>query len=359
MTASVAFIPSVSNPGPRLLWVLPGRFRGIPASYRHRVFARTADGAIVSADAGSGRLQWRRSLGTAPGVVSGGRLLVSDDGVVIGGDDDVEGMRWEDGEPLWTAAIAPGAGAGIQLGGMAGGLVFAGSYTSRLFAIETRTGVVRWSADLGLGGEAAVFAPQADVAGVVATFMSFRNHAGGVAAFDRAGHLDWRVDFAGAGRAGVIGPVLLVGDLVLVVDRGGVIHGLDRGSGETRWVVADGRSRAPVEDFRPLAVGGRTLVVGSLTGEVIAYDLSTRSKHWQAWPVQASVAFGLGVDDGTVWVPYVSGQVVGLDAGTGRERWRFGDQGEGFRWLPLVRGTDILLSGATGGLVALRRGEGH
>jgi outer membrane protein assembly factor BamB len=71
------------------------------------------------------------------------------------------------------------------------------------------------------------------------------------------------------------------------------------------------------------------------------------------------VAFGLGVGDGTVWVPYVSGQVVGLDAGTGRERWRFGDQGEGFRWLPFVRGTDILLSGATGGLVALRRGEGH
>jgi outer membrane protein assembly factor BamB len=204
-----------------------------------------------------------------------------------------------------------------------------------------------------------VFAPQADAAGVVATFMSFRHHAGGVAAFDRAGRLDWRVDFAGAGRAGVIGPVLLMADLVLVVDRGGVIHALDRGSGATRWVVADGRARAPVEDFRPLAVSGRTLVVGSLTGEVIAYDLSTRRERWHAWPVQASVAFGLGVDDGTVWVPYVSGQVVGLDAGTGRERWRFGDQGEGFRWLPFVRGTDILLSGATGGLVALRRGEGH
>jgi outer membrane protein assembly factor BamB len=118
------------------------------------------------------------------------------------------------------------------------------------------------------------------------------------------------------------------------------------------------RSRAPVEDFRPLATGGNTMVVGSLTGEVIAYDLATRVERWRAWPVQASIAFGLGLEDQTVWVPYVSGHVVGLDLKTGRQRWRFGDSGEGFRWLPLVRGAGVFLSGATGGLVAFRSGEG-
>ena len=47
-------------------------FRGVPVAYRQRVFARTADGAIVSLDAGSGRLHWRRPLKNAPGFVSFG-----------------------------------------------------------------------------------------------------------------------------------------------------------------------------------------------------------------------------------------------------------------------------------------------
>lgn len=358
MSASVAFVPSLSVRPPRVLWVLPGRFRGVPVWHHDRVFVRTGDGQVVCVDAHSGVLQWRSSMTTTPGFVSGGRLVVADH-VVIAGDDGVEGFAWGDGTRLWSAGIAPDAGAGIQLGGVAAELVFAGSYVSRLFAIEIRTGRLRWSADLGFAGEATIFAPRADAIGVVATFMSFREHAGGVVAFDAAGHLMWRTDFTDAKRPGVIGPALLAGDLVVVVDRAGVVHALDRRSGVVRWAVADTRSRAPVEDFRPLAMGGGSLVVGSLTGEVIAYDLATRVERWRAWPVQASIAFGLGLEGQTVWVPYVSGHVVGLDLKTGRQRGRFGDLGEGFRWLPLVRGADVFLSGATGGLVALRSGEGN
>lgn len=358
MSASVALVPSVSESSAKVLWVAPGTFRGVPIWYRGRIFARTTTGVVVALDEGTGGVQWRSPMAAAPGFVAGGRLAVSND-VVMAGDDDVEGFDWSRGTRLWTAGIGAGAGAGIQLGGVAGEILFTGSYVSRLFAIDVRTGALRWSADFGSGGDATVFAPRADDEGVVATFTSFRDHAGGVAAFDPAGRMLWRTPLNDTVRPGVIGPALLAGDLVLAVDRAGVIHALDRRSGHIRWTLADTRSRAPAEDFRPLVTRGQTMVAGSLTGELIAYDLATRVERWRAWPVQASIAFGLCADDRTVWVPYVSGHVVGLDLATGRQRWRFGDSGEGFRWLPLVHGADVFLSGAIGGLVALRRGEGN
>jgi outer membrane protein assembly factor BamB len=357
MGASVASVSSVSASHLRLLWVSPGRFRGVPVWYRDRVFARTTDGCVVSVNAASGVVQWRSPMTAAPGFVAGGRLAVAGE-VVMAGDDGVEGFEWGAGRRLWTAAIGAGAGAGVQLGSAAGGLVYAGSYVSQLFAIDTRTGRLRWSADLGLGGEATVFAPKADASGVVATFTSFREHAGGVVAFDPGGHLMWRTALGGPTRPGVIGPALLAGDLAVAVDREGGIHALDRLSGAERWTMTDIRGRAQTEDFRPLASVANTLVVGSLTGEVIAYELATRAERWRAWPVQASIAFGLGIDAQTVWVPYVSGQVVGLDLITGRQRWRFGDSGEGFRWVPALFGEDVFLSGALGGLVAMRTGGG-
>lgn len=344
---------AVSGTSARVLWVLPGQFRGQPAWYRGRVFARTAGGQIVSADANSGLVHWRTPLTTTPGFVSGGRLVVSDD-VVVGGDDRVEGISWNDGARIWTARTQSGAGAGVQLGDVSGGLVFTGSYVSRLYAFDLRTGQTRWSAELVAGGDSLVFGPRVDAEGVVATFASFRDRAGGVAAFDVSGRRVWRTDVASGG--GIVGPACLAGELVLVADRAGVIHALDRSSGEVRWSLTDRRARAPAEDFRPLAASGQTVVVGSLTGEVVAYDLATHVERWRAWPVEASIAFGLSLRDHIVWIPYVSGLIVGLELTTGRLRWRFGDSGEGFRWVPLVHGPDIFLSGATGGLVALRMG---
>jgi outer membrane protein assembly factor BamB len=92
---------------------------------------------------------------------------------------------------------------------------------------------------------------------------------------------------------------------------------------------------------------------------VIAYDLLTRRERWRAWPEEASVAFSLVADNGLVYVPFVSGQVIALDARDGRERWRLGGPAEGFRWAPVIAGPRLFLSGAAAGIVALRRGGGE
>jgi outer membrane protein assembly factor BamB len=98
-------------------------------------------------------------------------------------------------------------------------------------------------------------------------------------------------------------------------------------------------------------------VAGSLSGEVVGYDLATRQEIWSAWPLQSSVAFAMTTSGTEVYVPYVTGQIVALDARDGHQLWRLGDHGEGFRWPPVVAGPTMVLSGAFGGVVALNHGE--
>jgi len=81
--------------------------------------------------------------------------------------------------------------------------------------------------------------------------------------------------------------------------------------------------RQTVDDFRSLARSGRTLVAGSLTGVVDAYDLTTHEKRWRySGELNGSIAFALGADERYVYVPYVGGRLVALNIADGTERWR-------------------------------------
>jgi outer membrane protein assembly factor BamB len=107
-----------------------------------------------------------------------------------------------------------------------------------------------------------------------------------------------------------------------------------------------------LHDFRPVVVSGDTVVAGSLTGEVLAYDLGTRRERWRRSPVDASVAFGLAADDTLVYVPYLSGQIVALSIRDGTERWRTGGSDDGFIWTPLVYDARLFTAGSGAGFVA-------
>lgn len=330
-------------------WTVAGAFRGTPAADQATIFARTDTGGLVAVDAGSGQVRWRTALERNPGIISGGRLLLTGS-LLVAGDDRIEAFDVRSGRRQWVADTEVGTGAGIQLGTAWDGLVFTGSYVSRLFAIDAASGRVRWS--VRLDAASTVFSPRADDDGVVVSVGSGGSDGGGVAAFNRSGQMLWRT----ALDDGAMGPVLLTARTVVVADRRGVVHGVARATGQMMWTLPPVRMPGPAEDFRPLASSRGMLVVGSLSGEVVAYDLATREERWRAWPSDASVAFGLAAGEGVVWVPYVSGRVVALDLETGREKWRFGDGGEGFRWVPFARGADIVLAGIGGGLVAYRHG---
>jgi outer membrane protein assembly factor BamB len=137
------------------------------------------------------------------------------------------------------------------------------------------------------------------------------------------------------------------------------VYGLDADNGRIRWVIPplaerpDHGSR-PVQDYRPVACTGDALVVGSLTGRVIAYDVGTRRERWRRSPVPASVAFGLTTDRESVFVPYLSGHLIALALVDGSERWRVGGSSAALIWTPLVRGSRLLVAGSGAGFMMFR-----
>jgi outer membrane protein assembly factor BamB len=334
--------------------------RGTPAVSDSLVFVRTPAHGLAAFDLATGARRWTTRVGATPGLVSGTQIAVSDR-FVLTGDDDVEAFEVGGGRRVWRSSGDAGVAAalGIYLGDISGGLLFTGSSSGRLFGIDVATGVVAWSLPVSTDGRTTVFAPAVEHDDVAGTYTSFTSPAaGGVVMLDRRGRLRWQTTLHGMVQAsvGVIGTPVLAGSFVLASTRDGAIHALDRATGVLRWSLPP--LRRDGEDFRPLIVARQTLVAGSLSGEIVAYDLATRRERWRTWPMETSVAFGLTADGDDVYVPYLSGHMVALRLEDGRERWRTGGRADGFRWKPVVRGAHVLAGGAGAGLVAwFRRDE--
>src|ERR671923_2206479 len=117
----------------------------------------------------------------------------------------------------------------------------------------------------------------------------------------------------------VAGPVVAA-DVLVVVAAEGVVA-LDPATGTARWEVD--RSDGPAG---PAAVLGELVVHASGSGpgaSVVARTLGDGREVWQT-PVGADVGGGLVVGDGLVYAATAAGEVVALQAETGREEWREG-----------------------------------
>jgi outer membrane protein assembly factor BamB len=339
---------------PRALWTAHLDVRGTPAADDRSVYARTMSGDVVAVDRRTGALRWRARLSSVPGMIRGGRIATAA-GLVFAGDDDLQAIAASDGRLVWQSQTGRGDGVGVYLGGSAAGLVFTGSYAGALVALDVSDGHVRWRGAVGFAGQTTVFPPVVSGDRVFVTFTSFGDRAsGGVASFDLAGHRLWQTALGADSDRGAVGLGVVARDIVLASSRAGRLFAIDRRTGQVRWFVPPEAATGTAEDFRPLGVVGDRVVAGSLRGEIVAYDLASRRSVWRAWPVDASVAFGLTTTAGAVYVPYVSGHLVELDPDDGQERWRVGGWDAGFRWAPAVAGPTVFASGAGAGLVAFQ-----
>jgi hypothetical protein len=180
------------------------------------------------------------------------------------------------------------------------------------------------------------------------------------------GAIRWRTTFPRAadpslGTNSAGGPVFY-GDLVIATSGDGAIHAFDLEGGAIRWSlprVSDVPLSAIIKaerDFRPLAISGSTLLSGSLTGVVIAFDLTTRQERWRFYsPLSGSTVFRMTADESCLYLPYFSGELVTLDVKTGVERWRIGDWRLGFVWAPFLWGDRIFASATGSGFYAFNR----
>jgi outer membrane protein assembly factor BamB len=290
----------------------------------------------------------------------GARVVVSG-ALVVAGDGGLAGFDRLTGQWRWSFDPAIGRAPGPYLGESAGDLIFAGSADGYLHAVDVTDGSSRWTQRVQ--PDAIVFPPVVSEDRVFAAYAGTAlPSSGGVAAFERrTGRLVWRrrhlpwevVGFP----TGSTGSPVIGADVVITGTQDGTLVALRRDTGALRWVIprpaerADGGRPAPY-DFRPVVVSGDTLLAGSLTGEVLAYDLRTRRERWRRSPVDASVAFGLTADNTLVYVPYLSGQLVALSIRDGTERWRTGGSRDGFIWTPLVSDARLFAAGSGAGFVA-------
>jgi outer membrane protein assembly factor BamB len=337
------------EPAAEVVWHVRGEARGTPALFGRTAFFLSRRHELVAIQVESGHVIWRRNT-HGPGTTTAGTSIVVTPTRVIAGDGGLVAFT-HTGIERWRFNPADGGNPGAYLGENAPDLLLAGSSNGRLWAVDTESGAVRWALDLSQKERLIVFAPVVSDGMVFAAFIAPDEvRTGGLVAVDLAtGRERWRRRLSFAG-----GP-LPAGAIVLAADQDGSIHAFDRGSGVSRWLLAS-TSSTPWNgpDFRPLALSGRLLIAGSLTGGVTAYDLATLRERWRSTPMAASIVFGIAANVHAVYVPYLAGRLIALEADTGDERWRTSPDAFGFSWKPLIVAGRLLAASSTTGFFAFR-----
>jgi outer membrane protein assembly factor BamB len=332
---------------------------GVPAADDRAVYFLSPRHELVCVDRRGGATRWKNRLGASDAVTAGASVVLAGP-LVVAGDSDLFAYDRLTGVMRWRFGQGAEHEVGRLLGSVSGTDILTGSHASRAYAIDWRTGALRWASD-PVSARATVFAPVPSGDGVVAgyTDRSLTPDGGGVVMLDgRTGRRRWRAAFARAdpsSAAGLAGGPVASGHLVLAAASDGTVQAFDRSMGARRWTIAPVAGEAPPgasppgEDIRPLTVSGRTLVVGSVSGVLTAIDVDTGRARWQyRSPRDGSIMFALQSDARAVYVPYFSGQLVAVSLITGSELWRTGRRDAAFFFPPALHGETLFLTTETG-----------
>ena len=342
---------------PAHLWTTPLSGWGRPTVRGDSVYLLSRAGEVVSLDKASGAVRWRHPAprNTAGRAFPQGSLVASNDTTVVAGDYDVLGFSRRTGRLLWQFSPDDGYGPGLYLGVITSDSAFAGSPGGRLHSIDTSNGRRRWSLSVMDRNDATVYQPIVDRGLALAGFTEFdRPLRGGVVAVDvRTGVERWRQRFwpeaagdAGRNQAWAGGPVAWR-ELVIAASSSGSIYAFDRRSGTVRHRIVSPLPDAS-QDVLPLVLNRNTLVVGSLTGLVVAYELPSFHERWRYSPTEtSSVLFGMTAAEDSVLVPYAGGRIVKLDLDSGRVRWTIPRHTSSFVWPPGVDDRSVYVVGET------------
>jgi outer membrane protein assembly factor BamB len=182
------------------------------------------------------------------------------DGLVVGSSDGIVYALSADGHPLWLYDV----GAPVHSRPtVVGGIVYLGAQDGLLRALDSGSGDLIWSADVG--GQMGASSPVSD-----GNIVAIGNTDGAVRAFDALdGQLIWGFDSKGPKGPGGSTHLRLGDDLLFVGSPLWRIHALDLATGAPRW---EARAAGPVE--QPLLLGEQ-LVVTSLYGSVDTLDART------------------------------------------------------------------------------------
>ncbi|MEV6480824.1 PQQ-binding-like beta-propeller repeat protein [Streptomyces sp. NPDC051576] len=277
-------------------------------------------------------LQTGGCVRSAPAVADRVVYVGSDTGALYAVDTVTGQQRW----------CCPLGGGPVRCGPAVGdGLVFA-TVARTLFAVDIHTGQIRWESTL-----------RGDVSQTVG--VAHRRvyvGAGRVQVFDTEdGGLDWQGPVNGASYYQWL---VMAGPVTIVGNRGKHVYAVDNSTRRLGWST---RIAGAYPVSGPSALSGRHLYVGDRRGELHALDLSDGHRAWRydtGGPVRSAPA----VADGTVYVGNDDDRMYAFDALTGEMRWRFTAMAP-IRSTPALAGATVYFGSDDGHVYAVDTGTGQ
>jgi len=345
--------------GGRVIWQVAGSGWSITPSHdSSRVFFGTMDHRLIALDRETGEQVWEASTGVGPGGTTAGTntLVVGD--VVVVGDVDIYAFDRTTGERRWVFQPNDLDETGRDRLSADHETIYASSLYGRVYAIDAKSGAQRWVTQIPGGADrTSTFDPTIS-AGVVYVGTWHETHplTGGLAALDATtGQILWIHDFTP--RSPELDSYcrshpVVTGSLVIASAADGRIYGLDRETGDTRW-VAPAIEGYIYNDWRWLERAGSTVISTSMSGTVTGIDAATGAVEWSTFISKASLLGDIATDGDIVVISL--GEVVTLDAKSGSILWRTGEgkQGGGYWSQPAIDGPRVYAS-RKDGFVALR-----
>lgn len=208
---------------------------------------------------------------------------------------------------------------------VANGVVYVGSHTGNLYAIDAKTGAANWVTQLG--GE--ISSSPAVAEGTV--FVG--NDAGFYALDAKSGERQWTIKtgemlpFTGRWDYFQSSPTYFAG-VVYFGSADGNIYSVDARTGNVLWKFkTDGRVRTSP------ALADGVLYCGSMDGNLYALDAKTGQRKWK-FKTAGNSFFPLGevqstpaAADGMVFFGSRDGFLYAVDAATGEKKWTYSHEG--------------------------------
>lgn len=268
-----------------------------------RVFVTTGFGELVAMDAVSGGVLWRQRL-EAP--VGGAPTVQNGTVYVVGRNATGWAVRAADGKVLWTVSgIAAQSGVtGVSAPAVDGDLVVFPFASGQLLAVDTATGLERWSGQVAGTRRGRAIAFIRDLTGdpvIAGNVVIAGSSSGRINAFDRAtGAALWTE------KDGANSPVLLAGGSAFAVNDQAQLVRLDAATGGRIFAVdlpyfttnRVRRQEAIHANYGPVLAGGR-LFVASSDGTLRAFD-----------PRSGAMVGQTAIPGGAATAPIVSGGTI-------------------------------------------------
>jgi len=197
---------------------------------------------------------------------------------------------------------------------VSGGMVYVGTDSGRLYALDAATGQTRWSTYPISTTTSANFSTPAVVNGMV----YFCSQDSRLYAFDAVtGHLRWSSLSDNTVRSS---PIVVNG--VVYATGNEAVYAFDAVTGHLRWVSPVGTGISPV------AVANNLIYItvvgnGAGTGRVYALDLAIGQTHWISDLITNGIDGNSSptVANGLVYIGSGDGGLAAFDAATGKTRW--------------------------------------